>query len=173
MFGWRSIFLITAFAVLVIHVAIKIFTRDESRSDDPLDIPGGVFLGAAIAGSLFAITEGAGSGCGSAPVLTATGISALSFVSLVVRQRTEHSPFLPAELVSNWRYVALVTMSFMMMSVNLAALIVLPLLLTGLHDLAIAQVGFVLLPGAILTAVFGILSGRIGDKVGARIPVRV
>jgi len=172
-FGWRSIFLITAFAVLVIHVATKVFPRDESRSDDPLDIPGGVFLGAAIAGSLFAITEGAGSGWGSAPVLTATGISALSFVSLVVRQRTAHYPFLPAELVSNWRYVALVTMSFMMMSMNLAALIGLPLLLTRLHDLAIAQVGFVLLPGATLTAVFGILSGRIGDKVGARIPVRV
>ena len=110
---------------------------------------------------------------GPAGVLTATGISALSFVSLVVRQRTAHYPFLPAELVSNWRYVALVTMSFMMMSMNLAALIGLPLLLTRLHDLAIAQVGFVLLPGATLTAVFGILSGRIGDKVGARIPVRV
>ncbi|HAN61484.1 MAG TPA: hypothetical protein DCQ11_11560 [Gammaproteobacteria bacterium] len=36
-FGWGTFFLITAFAVLVIHVAIKVFPRDESRSDDPLD----------------------------------------------------------------------------------------------------------------------------------------
>jgi len=118
------------------------------------------------------MTEGARSGWGSTLVVSAAGISALALVALVIRQRTARFPFLPKELVSNQRYVALVSMSFTVMSVNLAVLIGLPLLLTSLHDLAIAQVGFVLLPGAILTAVFGILSGRLADSIGPRIPVR-
>ena len=118
------------------------------------------------------MTEGARSGWGSTLVVSSAGFSALALVALVIRQRAARSPFLPKELVSNRRYVALVLMSFTAMSVNLAVLIGLPLLLTRLHDLAIAQVGFVLLPGAILTAVFGILSGRLADSVGPRIPVR-
>ena len=51
-----------------------------------------------------------------------------------------------------------------------APLIGLPIFLTIFHDLSGVEVGLVLLPGAILTSLSGILAGRLTDGRGARLP---
>ncbi|MCI0791319.1 MAG: MFS transporter [Chloroflexi bacterium] len=172
-FGWRSVFVITALAGLTIPFGLKILSRDEERSDEPLDVLGGVLLALLVGGPLFAVSEGARSGWSSWQVLLSVFVSIAALIALSVRQRTAQFPFIPRELVQNRRYVLLVSMPFIAMASNVAALVGLPLLLTSVHDLTVAQVGFVLLPGAIMTVALGVIAGRLVDLIGARIPVRI
>ena len=172
-FGWRSIFIITALAAVVIPVGFKVLSRDEERGDEPLDVLGGILLALLVVGSLLAVSEGAIVGWGSWQVVSSAGVSIVALIGLVIRQKTAHFPFIPKELLQNRRYVLLVSMPFTAMASNVAALVGLPLLLTSAHNLTVAQVGFVLLPGAVLTAVFGVVAGRLVDIIGARIPVRI
>ncbi len=54
------------------------------------------------------------------------------------------------------------------MSANLGVLIGLPILLATANGLTALEVGVVLVPIAVLTGAFGVLSGRLVDSVGAR-----
>ena len=59
------------------------------------------------------------------------------------------------------------------MAANMAPLIGLPILLATIHELSPLEVGLTMLPGAISSSVFGILAGRLTDRIGARIPTWV
>ena len=59
------------------------------------------------------------------------------------------------------------------MAANLAPLIGLPVLLANSHGLSSLEIGLVMVPGAILSAAGGLLSGRLTDRVGPRLPVRI
>ena len=171
--GWRSVFIITALAGLAIPFGLKILSRTEERGNESLDVIGGILLALLVSGALLAVSEGARSGWGSSQVVWAVAISIAALIGLVIRQRSAHFPFIPVELVQNRRFVLLGSISFTAMGVEIATLVGLPLLLTSVHNLTVAQIGYVLLPGAILAALFGIVAGRLVDLIGARIPVRV
>ena len=64
-------------------------------------------------------------------------------------------------------------MSFSIMGANLAPLIGLPILLALAHQLSPLEIGLVMLPGAVLSAGSGVLAGRLTDRVGARLPIRI
>ena len=59
------------------------------------------------------------------------------------------------------------------MAANLAPLIGLPVLLAISHGLSSLEIGLVMVPGAILSAAGGLLSGRLTDRAGPRLPVRL
>jgi DHA2 family metal-tetracycline-proton antiporter-like MFS transporter len=122
---------------------------------------------------LFAVSQSSQTGWSDPAVLAALGVSAAGLIGLVFRQRTSAAPFIPNELVNNIRYVRLVTLAFLAAAVNLAALIGFPLMLATQNGLDTFHIGLVMLPGAIATAVFGILAGRLVDRVGPRLPTRL
>jgi MFS family permease len=105
LFGWRSIFFVTAGAVLTIPYTIKALPKFEQRIVGSLDLLGG--------------------------------------------------------------------MSFPIMGANLASLVGLPILLALAHHLSPLEIGLVMLPGAVLSAGSGVLAGRLTDRVGARLPIRI
>ena len=172
-FGWRSVFIITAFAALAIPIGFRVLSQTEEQDNEPLDALGGILLALLVSSALLVVSEGTRSGWVSPQAIWGTVISIAAIIALTVRQRTAQFPFIPRELVQNRRYVLLVSMTFTVMAVNLAALVGLPLLLTSAHNLTVAQVGFVLLPGAMMTASLGVVAGRLVDRIGSRIPVRV
>jgi len=61
-------------------------------------------------------------------------------------------------------------MSFLVMAANVAIIVSLPILLSSSHNLSALEVGLVMVPGAVSTAVFGVLAGRLTDRNGARLP---
>jgi DHA2 family metal-tetracycline-proton antiporter-like MFS transporter len=157
----------------VIPFGLKILSGDEERGDEPLDVLGGILLALLVSGALLAVSQGASSGWGSWQVGSSAGVSIAALITLAIRQKTVHFPFIPRELLRNRRYLLLVSIPFAAMASNVAALFGLPLLLTSAHNLTVAQVGYVLLPGALLTAALGVVAGRLVDLIGAGIPVRV
>ena len=166
-------FIITALTALAIPLGFRILSRPEEWGNEPLDALGGILLALLVSSALFLISEGSRSGWISPQVIGGMVISFAALSALTIRQRTAQFPFIPKELIQNRRYLLFVSMTFTVMAVNLAALVGLPLLLTSVHNLTVAQIGFVLLPGAIMTASLGVAAGRLVDRIGSRLPVRV
>ena len=157
--GWQSLFFINTAAAVTIPIGLRILPKDEERSGGGLDLFGGAALGLLVGGVLLIPSEGARSGWTSSLVLVGAVMAAIGLVGLLARQRTAGSPFIPREFLHSSRYVALGGMSFFVMATNLAVLIGLPILLTSTHNLSALEVGLTMVPGAIATAVFGVLSG--------------
>ena len=171
--GWRAIFALTSVVALAVPIGLKVLPKDEDLSGEPLDLPGAVFMGLMVAGALLAVSEASRSGLTSVLVIGGVVTSVVAFLALMVRQTTAQFPFVPRELVESRRFLALVSMSFLIMAANLAVLVGVPLLLTSLHGLSAIEIGVVLLPGALLMAVLGLTAGRMVDRVGARLPARI
>ena len=168
--GWESVFYISAAAAIAIPVGLRILPREEDRTKEKLDILGGGALALMVSGVLLVPSEGARSGWSSPLVFTGIAVAAAGLVLLSARQLTVGSPFIPKEFLRSSRYVALVGMSFTVMAAYIAPIIALPVLLTVFHDLSALEVGLVMVPGAILTSLFGVIAGRVTDRRGARLP---
>ena len=95
LFGWQSIFVVSAAAAATIPIGLKILSKDEERSGGSLDIVGGVALALLVGGALLVPTEGPRSGWSSPLVLTGAVLATIGVVSLLARQLTASSPFIP------------------------------------------------------------------------------
>lgn len=106
--------------------------------------------------------------------MVAGGASAVTGLAILsARQLFAASPFIHRELLRNLKYLALAGMSFTLMAANLAPLIGLPVLLAISHGLSSLEIGLVMVPGAVLSAGAGVLSGRLTDRTGPQLPIRV
>jgi EmrB/QacA subfamily drug resistance transporter len=170
---WRYLFAISAMAIFLIPIGMKVFSRDEELSKAPIDILGGTFLALIIAGALFAVSQGSQSGWTSPLILTSLGLAIGGLIALIMRQRSLENPFIPKELLKNPKYLAVLVMGFCTTGVVLAASVSYPLVLNALHDLNPLQIGLVLAPAALATAILGVLAGRWFDRIGAQIPTRI
>jgi MFS family permease len=170
--GWPYIFGLTTLAGLLAPVALRIIPRGDRRPNEPIDLPGGLLLALAVAGALLAATEASRGNPGAPIVIAAIGAALAGCVGLVVRQRLAIAPFIPRDLLSNRRFVALSALSLMAMGANLPILIAVPLLLTAFNGLSPVQIGLALLPEAIVFTLLGPLAGRVVDRIGPRIPIR-
>ena len=171
--GWRSVFIATAFAALTIPIALKALPRSEKKVEGNLDLIGGIGLGLMVAGILLVPSEGSRSGWTSSLVIVGAVSAVAGLVVLVGRQAFASSPFIHRELLRNSKYLALTGMSFTIMAANLAPLIGLSVLLAFSHGLSSLEIGLVMVPGAVLSAVGGLVSGRLTDRAGAKIPIRI
>lgn len=167
--SWRTLFAVSALAVVVIPTARASLPGDPGDRSASLDLPGGALLATLVASALYAVAEG--SRVGWSPLVTGAAITAaVTGAALVVHQARAREPFLPRALIRSTLYRRAVTMAFCSTGSYLAILIGIPLVLSGFHGLTPFEIGMVLLPEAIAMAVMGIVAGKLTDRYGARMP---
>lgn len=171
--SWRLLFGISGMAVLIIPLGRAIFPREAVSPAQSLGLPGGAMLAVGTSGALFALAEGSQAGWSQPHAVGALLLTVAAFVGLGVHQSRVDDPFLPRELLRNSRYRKIVVMGFMTTGSYLAAAIGFPLLLTRFNGLSASEVGLVLVPGAVMTAVVGVVAGKLVDRYGARLPTFV
>lgn len=174
MLSWRWIFF-SFVGILIVAVVFQLrFSVDAFDLTRPhLDKQsavlscigfGGVVLGAGMASSY---------GWLSAPVLLGFIVGIVALVAYVRRQLASTSPILNIRALGfpNFRVgCALVIADF---AVTLDAMYVLPQLMQNGMGLDTAVAGLALLPGGIVNCALSAFSGRIYDRVGARIPASI
>lgn len=165
--SWRLLFGASALALAVLPFAWR-HLPSEHANDERFDIWGGLCLALGVAASLFTVAESGRAGP-TAPVLATGAVVPVAMALVVWRQRVRR-PFLPTALVRSRPYLAAVGMAFCATFIYLSVLVAVPLMLSEFAGLSPLQVGVVLLPGAITTAVGGVLAGRLVDRLGARLP---
>ena len=166
--SWRLLFAVSALALLVAPFAARLLPRDRAAAAS-LDWIGGGALVCSVAGTLYAVTE-AGS-VGITPLVVTSGAVALAgTVALAYRQATAADPFLPPALLRQGAYLRAVAAAFLATGSYLAVLVGVPLMLARDAGLTPGQIGIVLLPSALTTAVLGVVAGRAVDRVGPRLP---
>ncbi len=170
-FGWHFLFYgVLVMALLLIPGALKVLPN-ESGGIRRFDLLGGILLGLAAGLFLFGVTQGQGEGFGSVSSwgsFVGAGISAALFA---YRISSVPDPFVSPKLFRNRAYVAATVVGFFTMLANLAATVLVPLLVTDVNGLSPAQAGLVLTPGAIAVAVISPRAGTLSDRVGARMLV--
>ena len=171
--NWRYLFAISALSILTVPLGVMYLDRNESLSEEPLDLAGGVRLGLGIAATLFSVTQGSQVGWTQPSTLIGALVAGAAFLSFWSHQGRARSPFIPAALMSNRGYLLLTVLGFAITFANLAAQLGYPFLFSMLHDMTTLDIGIVLIPAAITTAIVGVVAGRIVDSFGAAAPIRV
>ena len=169
--GWHFLFYgVLVMALLLIPGALKVLP-DESKGFRRFDLLGGIFLGLAAGLFLFGVTQGQGAGFASPSCWGSFLGSAVSAALFAYRITSVHEPFVSPKLFRNRPYVTATIVGFFTMLPNLAATVMVPLLVTEVNGLSPAQAGLVLTPGAIAVAVISPRAGKLSDRVGARVLV--
>ena len=171
--NWHYLFFFSALSGLLIPPALRTLSAGERKGAEGLDLPGGILLALSIGGALLAATEGSRGNWLAPQVVAAIGISVVAAVALSLRYRLASEPFIPRDLVRNRRFLALVGISFLTMAASAGTFLTLPLLLSQVNKLSPTHVGLALLPNALALVLFGPVVGRLSDRIGGGLLVRL
>ena len=169
--GWRLVFASTSLILLAIPAIARFLPSSlDERTEQPFDLVGALLLAAGVSAWLYAfnVVERLGPGTEFA-ILLGGGALCLAFFTWRI-QRVD-DPFADPELFADIRYVLSCTVAFLVNATRFGTIVLVPIFLIEVNQVAPIVVGLVLLPGAICIAVVSPVSGRIGDSVGARRPV--
>ncbi|UED74127.1 MFS transporter [Brevibacillus sp. DP1.3A] len=153
---WRWLFCMPLFTLFAVPFFRK-YLEEEEREAVKMDWIGGGLLAITIALLLLAITNQS--------FLLALGCI-LSFLLFLVRIRTTAEPFVRPGLFRSKRYSLGLVIAFLMIGSGYSFAFLSPQLLANVNHLAPGLIGFVMVPGAIVTAFLGKKAGILADKKG-------
>ena len=168
--GWRWLFVAGVLFGALVPLAPRILPRGATSPGGRLDLAGGLMFALALGGGLLALTQGAEGGAGSPVFLLSAGVALVALVGFVVRQGTAPVPFVPRVLLKNRAFVWLCVATLLLVGVIIAVEVAVPLPLAGIGGLGATQIGLVLMPAALITILWGPVSGGIVDRLGVAFP---
>ena len=181
--GWQVLFYLTlVLGLVLIPGAFRVLPGAPDKGGAPtgffaalhhFDVPGGLSLALAAGFALFGVTEGQVLGFGSPVVWGSFALAVAAAVFFGWRIRHAPEPFVWPGLFRNRAFVATAVVGFFMMFTNVGSLVLAPLLLSEVNGLSAAGIGLVLAPGAAAVAVLSPVAGRLSDRLGSRLLVRV
>ncbi len=172
--GWQALFYGTLILTLFLILgAWFVLPHTTPAGEHWFDLPGGILLGLAAGLFLFGITQGQVAGFASPTSWGSFVGSTLAAAGFARRITTAAHPFASPDLFKNRAFMAAVMIGFFVMLANVSSLVSVPLLISRVNELPSGTAGLVLAPGAVAVAIFSPISGRLSDRVGARIPISV
>ncbi len=164
--GWRAPFLATGAGVgLLILPAVRGLPKLHASARAGFDLGGAVLFIAMVTALLLAINRLPGdpeNRLGRGAAAAALPLAGLWAVHTLRRS----DGFVSRRLLGDVRFVGLAGAAFAAQGTHFATIVLLPLLLARYHRLSLFEVGFALLPGALLLGGTGVLSGRVVRRLG-------
>lgn len=166
--GWPILFwLLFVWAVALIPAVLRGLPATRPIGAPRVDALGGVMLGASVGALLFGVTRAEGADGFAEPTswgfLLCGAVLAMAFGR---RNGRTAEPFIPPTLLTYRGYLAAVTMIFLGMMVNLAALVFVPLMLIEENGLSAGTGALVMIPGGLAVAAVSPLAGRMASRGG-------
>ncbi len=170
--GWRALFVgALALALLLVPFAARLLPDGGADAEGRFDLVGGLLLGLAAGLCLFGITQAQAVGVGTPAAWGSFLVAAGSAAGFALRVRRAAHPFVSPALFANRAYLAALLVGFAAMVANMAALVLVPLLVVDVYRLPASAAGLLLTPGAVTLAVLSLVTGRLSDRVGVRPPI--
>lgn len=161
--GWNDLFIVTGISLLLIPVFYRLLPNEASNKGS-FDVIGAALVGIGSTGVLLYITN-------HFWVALIGGVTAL--VLFWIRINRAANPFVQPSLFRNKRYIRLISLGIISYINNFATLFLLPQVLIHLFELTPGQAGLIIFPGALVAM---LASGRIGkiiDRYGNSLLLRV
>ncbi len=162
-FGWESLFLLSLGLPLALPLYLKLLPEDKGH-DVSIDFLGGVLLASGSAFLLITITHFS---------LLFFAISMVSWGLFAWRLLRAKHPFIQLSLFRNQRYVRILGFLFVFTFVSSTVSFVTPLYLSAVYLAGPSEIGLLILPATIITALLGAVGGKIVDRFGASVLYRI
>jgi MFS family permease len=171
--GWRLLFVLTAIAMIVIAIsAQRVLRRRAQRPDSaapPFDIGGAVLFSSLLVTGLLTLTLGPGAGWLAPPTLGGIVLFAVLLGGFLRAERSHPAPMLDFALFRNGAF-AFGALGAVVVFMGISATRFLaPFFLQAVRGLNPSQIGLLLLPAAVVTAVTAPFVGRFADRFGVRL----
>lgn len=155
-FGWRYLFVITAFTLLLVPLFLRHIPREQPVRG-AFDTPGALFVAVGTTGLLLFLTEHS---------WLALALGAAAMILFVWRIRTASDPFVSPALFRNGSYLALSIVGIAAYLCSFATLFLLPQILVHQFGLTASHAGMIIFPGSILAMVASRRVGSVIDRHG-------
>lgn len=156
-FHWRFLFGLTLLVLLTLPLYRR-YLKDEPQDPSPIDIIGAALLAGTVASLLLAVTWS------SLPLALVGAGLLLLFIWRI--SRAAH-PFIQPSLMRNGPYTIALAIGFLNTGVVMGIPFLAPQLLADVNGLEPSLIGFVLFPGAIISALLGRSAGKLADRKGS------
>jgi MFS transporter, DHA2 family, metal-tetracycline-proton antiporter len=154
--GWNFLFIVTGLVLLLLPV-FKVYLPVEQKREGSFDFVGALLTGGGVTSLLLYLSSF------SWYLLV---LSVLFFGTLVFYSKKKEDPFIRVSLFKNTLYVSLLIIGLIAFMTHFALLFVMPVMLSNLFGKEPATIGFVIFPGAMLSALAAIYVGRWIDRFG-------
>ncbi len=166
---WNWIFFVNV-PVGILGIAASFIFIDESKDEthERLDLPGLATSALGLFALTYALIEGNSYGWGSARILGAFAIAAVSLAAFVVLERKQRAPMLPLELFRNRTYTGANTVILLVALSMFGVFFFVSLYMQNILGYSAVQAGAAFLPMTVLIILIAPIAGRMTDRVGSR-----
>lgn len=173
-FGWRSVFYLNVplgLATLIALLAIVPNRRETTvQTLDPLGL---LFLAGFVVCLLVGLQSGGQNGWEHARVQTLLLLAGVSLLAFIVAETLIPTPLIDLRLFRQPTYSLLCVVSCGNVIGLMGAFFLTPLMLQRLLGLTPIQAGLILIPGAIVWGVIGVVGGKLSDQIDGRLILSV
>lgn len=154
--GWNFLFAVTGLVVVFIPLLQKLLPKEELK-EVKFDTVGGFLTAVGVTGLLLFMST-------FSYVILFTSIV---FIVLMWKHINKVSmPFIQPKLLKDQQYIKLLFIGFTAFITHFSTLFLMPIILTVVFEKDPAEVGMIIFPGAILSAVAAQFIGRLIDRFG-------
>jgi MFS transporter, DHA2 family, multidrug resistance protein len=174
--GWRSIFLINLPIGIVACIAsyrFLIHDKPHRSTHRPFDLWGFIFLSLLLISLLLGLSKGEKEGWTSAYIVTCGIIAVISLIGFLLVETNISYGIIDLGLFSSPVFTACASVSLVRSIALYGGMFLLPLFIQQQMGYDEMQSGLMLLPGSLVLALLMPFGGKLGDKVGPKIPTIV
>jgi DHA2 family metal-tetracycline-proton antiporter-like MFS transporter len=154
---WRWLFAVPLLILVTLPFYRKYLVDEPKESSGTFDWIGSGLLAAMVTMVLLGVTNK------NIWLLVGSIVVLLLFI---IRIRTTKEPLIRPEIYANKQYSFGLLITFFISSIGTALYLLIPLLLTDVQHLPSALIGYVMVPAALISAVFGRQGGKLADLRG-------
>lgn len=158
--GWNFLFAITGFVIILMPFFYKLLPKEVVKKGK-FDFIGALLTALSITGLLLFLST-------LSPILI--GITIILFITLWLYLHKTELPFIQPDLFKDKQYLKLLFIAFTAFITHFSTLFLMPIILTNVYNKGAAEVGLMIFPGAMLSAIAARYIGKFIDRFG-NIPI--
>lgn len=154
--GWNFLFLVTLLVLLLLPFYIKWLPKEQPKKGK-FDFIGAILTAISFTSLLLFLS------------FLSLSIFIIGIISIWLLWKHIHGtsmPFIQPAIIKNKSLLTLLFLGFTGFMFNFATLFLIPIILSVIYDLNAAVIGYIIFPGAILSAILAPVIGRCIDKFG-------
>ncbi|MED1792103.1 MFS transporter [Brevibacillus nitrificans] len=154
--GWNGLFAVTSLVLVLLPILLRLLPKEEPKPFR-FDMVGAILTVINAATLLTAVTQ-------SSVFWLVVGLFSIIIHGWYLKRAKE--PFINPELLEKPMFWKLLAVGFSIMMLNLGNLFLMPLTLANLYDISPLNIGYIIAPGAVLSAFITRFVGRWIDQYG-------